>query len=142
MMNRASKISLILLLAAMSPAALAADAVSLNTGPSVGGAIFRMIGSLAIVIALFFGAAWLYRNGARFKKPGSNPRKLNVLEARSLGARQAIYVVAYEQQRLMIGVMPQGLTLLTHLPDGQQSETPTVMPVSFGEALMQTLGRK
>jgi len=66
-----------------------------------------------------------------------------VLEAKSLGARQAIYVVGYEQQRLLIGATPQGLTLLTHLPEGTvQSETPTVVPVSFGEALMQALGRK
>ena len=132
----------LLLMAAIAPAAFAADAVTLDSGPSVGGAIFRMIGSLAIVISLFFGAVWLYRNGARFQKPGAAARKLNVLEARSLGARQAIYVVGYEQQRLLIGATPQGLTLLTHLPDGQGSDTPTVMPVSFGEALMQTLGRK
>ena len=61
----------LLLMAAIAPAAFAADAVTLDSGPSVGGAIFRMIGSLAIVISLFFGAVWLYRNGARFQKPGA-----------------------------------------------------------------------
>ena len=109
------------------------------------GAVFRMIGSLAIVIALFFGGAWLFRNMHRFKQPGGH-RKLQVLEGRSVGPRQALYVVAYEQQRLLVGATPQGMTLLTHLPDaapepeGEQRER--IVSVSFGEALMQALGRK
>jgi flagellar biogenesis protein FliO len=66
-----------------------------------------------------------------------------VLEAKSLGARQAIYVVGFEQQRMLIGSTAQGLTLLTHLPDGEeQTEAERVVSVSFGEALMQALGRK
>jgi flagellar protein FliO/FliZ len=113
------------------------------TAPSLGTAIFRMVGALVLVLALFLGAAWFFRNGHRFKGVSASNRKLHVLEAKSLGARQAIYVVGYEQQRLLIGATPQGLTLLTHLPEGTvQSETPTVVPVSFGEALMQALGRK
>ena len=115
--------------------------------PSMGAAVFRMVGSLALVIALFFGAAWIFRNMHRFKAPGANQRKLQVLEGKSLGPRQAVYVVAYEQQRLLIGASAQGLTLLTHLPEGEpqpqsQQGTEHILPVSFGEALMQALGRK
>jgi flagellar biogenesis protein FliO len=66
-----------------------------------------------------------------------------VLEGKSLGPRQALYVVAYEQQRLLIGASAQGLTLLTHLPEGEaQAVAERVVPVPFGEALMQALGRK
>ena len=111
--------------------------------PSMGAALFRMIGSLAIVIALFFAGAWVFRNLHRFKATGPNNRKLQVLEGKSIGPRQAVYVVAYEQQRLLIGAGPQGLTLLTHLPEGAaQPEGERIVPVSFGEALMQALGRK
>ena len=121
--------------------------------PSMGVAIFRMVGSLAIVIALFFAAAWVFRNMHRFKVPGAATRKLQVLEAKSLGARQAVYVVGYEQQRLLIGATPQGLTLLTHLPNlpegapqaqeqVEQAAGQRILPVSFGEALLQALGRK
>ena len=114
--------------------------------PSMGAAVFRMVGSLALVIALFFGAAWIFRNMHRFKAPGANQRKLQVLEGKSLGPRQAVYVVAYEQQRLLIGASAQGLTLLTHLPEGEpqplSQSTERILPVSFGEALMQALGRK
>ena len=111
--------------------------------PSVGAAVFRMIGSLAVVIALFFAGAWVFRNFHRFKSAGSPQRKLHVLEGKSLGPRQAVYVVAYEQQRLLIGASTQGLTLLTHLPEGTpQPETERIVPVSFGEALLQAIGRK
>ncbi len=113
-----------------------------NSG-SIGMAVFRMIGSLALVVALFFAGAWLFRNMHRFQKAGAPQRKLQVLEAKSLGTRQAIYVVAFEQQRLLIGSTAQGLTLLTHLPDGApQSEAERIVPVSFGDVLMQALGRK
>ena len=111
--------------------------------PSMGVAIFRMVGSLAIVIALFFVGAWLFRNMHRFKNKRMNERKLQVLEGKSIGPRQAIYVVAYEEQRLLIGSTAQGITLLTHLPEGTpQPAGERIVPVSFGEALMQALGRK
>ena len=111
--------------------------------PSMGVAVFRMVGSLAIVIALFFAGAWIFRNSHRFSRAANQQRKLQVLEARSLGPRQAVYVVAYEQQRLLIGSSSQGLSLLTQLPDGAaQPDGERIVPVSFGEALMQALGRK
>ena len=121
----------------------AQDKAGTATFPSMGVAIFRMVGSLAIVIALFFVGAWLFRNMHRFKNNGANQRKLQVLEGKSIGPRQAIYVVAYEEQRLLIGSTAQGLTLLTHLPEGApQPAGERIVPVSFGEALMQALGRK
>ena len=116
------------------------------TPPSMGATVLRMIGALLLVLTLFFAAAWLFRNGHKFKSSRGVERKLQVLEAKSLGPRQAVYVIGYEQQRLLIGATQQGLTLLTHLPDGQQAPEPAAAPsliqVSFGEALMQALGRK
>ena len=115
----------------------------LPTPSSFAVSLLRMIGSLAFVVGLFFAGAWLFRNMHRFRSQTGAQRKLQVLEAKSLGARQAIYVVAFEQQRLLIGSTAQGLTLLTHLPDGTpQNETERIVPVSFGEALLQALGRK
>lgn len=109
----------------------------------MGAALIRMMGALVLVLTLFFAAAWMFRNGHKFKSARGAQRKLQVIEAKSLGPKQAIYVIGYEQQRLLIGATQQGLTLLSHLPEGQ--ETPAENPliqVSFGEALMQALGRK
>jgi flagellar biosynthetic protein FliO len=137
------RLGLLLLTLVFTFGAETAPAVQTFTAPSMGAAVFRMIGALVFVLALFFGAAWLFRNGHRFKGGTHANRKLQVLEAKSLGPRQAIYVVGYEQQRLLIGATAQGLTLLTHLPEGAaQSQEQTVVPVSFGEALMHALGRK
>jgi flagellar protein FliO/FliZ len=140
------KIFKLLLLLFTLVVALGAENNSAVAMPSMGTAVFRMIGSLALVIALFFAAAWIFRNMHRFKAAGANQRKLQVLEGKSLGPRQAVYVVAYEQQRLLIGASAQGLTLLTHLPEGEPQAQPQgterILPVSFGEALMQALGRK
>ena len=111
--------------------------------PSVGVALLRMVGSLGLVIALFFAGVWCFRNMHRLKGPAGAARKLQVLEGKSLGPRQAVYVVAYEQQRLLIGASAQGLTLLTHLPEGAPvPDGERIVSVSFGEALMQALGRK
>jgi flagellar biogenesis protein FliO len=134
---------LLVMLATTLPAA-AAESSTFGNGPSMTVAIFRMLGSLALVIALFFGAAWLFKNGPRLKATSVSQRKLQILEAKSLGARQAVYVVGYENQRMLIGSTANGLTLLTHLPEGTALEPSTerIVPVSFGEALMQALGRK
>jgi flagellar protein FliO/FliZ len=145
------KIFKLLLLVFTLAVALGAEKASAPAAvPSVGAAVFRMVGSLALVIALFFAAAWIFRNLHRFKAKGADYRKLQVLEAKSLGQRQAVYVVAYEQQRLLIGASAQGLTLLTHLPEGEpqlpsqapSQSTERILPVSFGEALLHALGRK
>jgi len=138
-----------LALFAVLPACAAGNAApsvpTLPPNPSVGAALFRMAGSLMIVIALFFAAVWVFRNMHRFKAPGAKTRerKLQVLEGKTLGPRQAVYVVAYEQQRLLIGATAQGISLLTHLPEGSPApEGEAIVPVSFGEALMHALGRK
>jgi flagellar protein FliO/FliZ len=120
-----------------------ASSVTLPATHSVGAALFRMLGSLALVIALFFAGVWLFRNMHRLNARRGGQRKLQVMEGKSLGPRQAVYVVAYEQQRLLLGATPQGITLLTHLPEGPvEAEGERIVPVSFGDALMQALGRK
>jgi flagellar protein FliO/FliZ len=125
--------------------ACAADPVTLKpvAAPSATASLFRMFGSLLFVVAIFFAGAWLFRNMHRLRGQAGPARKLQVLEARSLGVRQSIYVVGFEQQRMLIGSTPQGLTLLTHLPDGApQPEGERIVSAPFGEALLQALVRK
>ena len=115
------------------------------SGSSAAAAVFRMLGALCLVLALFFGGAWVFRNWARLDpRRGGPQRKLHVLEARSLGARQSLVVVAYDKQRFLVGSTPQGLTLLSALPDTEEvaGETPAFVPLPFPDALMQALGRK
>ena len=88
--------------------------------PDMGASMLRVGGALVLVIAIFLGGVWLFKNWQRLTlRQGAAP-KLNVLEVRSLGQRQAIYVVGYEQQRLLLASSTAGITLLSHLPSADE----------------------
>jgi flagellar biosynthetic protein FliO len=111
--------------------------------PSAGPSLLRVLGALALVLGLFLGAVWLFRNGRSLAfRRGQAPR-LNVLESRSLGSRHAIYVVGYEQQRFLLGSTPAGINLLSHLPDASEAEEPqtdrSAAGLPFADALARVL---
>ena len=119
-----------------------AGPVAQAAAPDVAFSFVRVLGALALVIAIFLAAAWVFRNWHRLTaKKGCAP-KLNVLEVKSLGHRHALYVVGYEQQRFLISSAPSGVSLLTHLPVGD-ADAPAAAPLaSFPETLLHALGRK
>ena len=111
--------------------------------PDAGPSLLRVLGALALVLGLFLGGAWLLRNG-RFSVFGqSRSARLNLLETRSLGGRQALHVVAYGQERFLIGSTPAGINLLSHLAPPQEGEdSPPAQPTAsmpFAQALAQVL---
>ncbi len=117
--------------------------------PSIGVSFLRLLGALALVLALFFAGIWIFRNWQRLSHHEGQGPKLSVLETKSLGHRQALHVVAYDQQRLLISSTPSGLTLLTHLPttDSEivnRSTKPTLPfpQFTFVEALQNVISRK
>jgi flagellar biosynthetic protein FliO len=111
--------------------------------PDAGLSLLRVIGSLGLVLALFFGAVWCFKNWQRLAAQKGRVPKLRVLEVRSLGHRQALYLVACEQQRLLVASSPAGVTLLAHLPEGDATDSSTgaALP-SFAEALQRVLAPK
>ncbi len=117
--------------------------LSSSSLPDAGPSLLRVLGALALVLGLFLGGAWLVRNG-RFSVFGpSRSARLNLLETRSLGGRQALHVVAYGQERFLIGSTPAGINLLSHLAPPQEGEesapNPTAGPIPFAQALAQVL---
>jgi flagellar biogenesis protein FliO len=119
----------------------ASPTASAVTPPEVSFSVFRVLGALALVLALFFGGVWLFRNWQRFIVRNGGAPKLNVLEVKALGNRQALYVVAYEEQRLLLSSSPTGVALVTHLPNSDTALEP-MSRVSFAESLQQMLSRK
>jgi flagellar biogenesis protein FliO len=114
--------------------------------PDVGASLLRVFGALGLVIGLFLGGVWLFRNWQRLAlRRGGNVPRLNVLEVRSLGGRHALYVVGYEQERFLLASSPAGINLLSHLPSADEvaptSEAPA-QSVSFPQALAQMLKGK
>ena len=111
--------------------------------PGVGFSLLRIFGALVLVLALFLAGVWLYRHWQRLTLSRGRAPKLNLLEVKALGNRHALYVVGYEQQRLLIASSPTGVTLLTHLPEGDADETTMAAPgPSFARALQQVMGPK
>jgi len=102
------------------------DLPALNLHPDSDGftAVLRVFGALALIIGLFLAGVWLFRNWQRLSLQRGGRPKLNILETRPLGGRQALYVVGYEQARFLIGASPAGLSLLSHLPEAAPEEIP------------------
>jgi flagellar biogenesis protein FliO len=130
----------------------AANALSIpGTLPDTGASILRVLGALVLVISLFLGGVWLFRNWQRLAVRKGRAPRLSVLEVKSLGQRQAIYVVGYQQQRILLASSPAGITLLTHLPEEEEAKTAAAtatgsaapaVRMSFAEAFQQVLSRR
>lgn len=122
------------------------NVVAITPGlPEVGSSFVRMMAGLAFVLALFFGGVWVFRNWQRVARV-RNRSRLNVFEARSLGPRQALYVVGYEQQRFLVAATPAGISLVSALPESSaEAAVDTTMPsvaTPFAQILQNVLGRK
>lgn len=110
--------------------------------PDMGVSLLRVGGALVTVLALFLAGVWLFKNWQRLTMRRGTAPKLNVLEVRPLGQRQAIYVVAYEQQRLLLASSSAGVTLLSHLPSADPEVIEEAPKLSFAQAFQQVLARK
>lgn len=113
--------------------------------PSPLASLGRVMLMLAVVLTIFIGGVWLFRNWQRFTVPGGRAPKLNVLESRSLGGRHAIYVIGYENERLLISSSPSGINLLTHLQPSEETaadEKPIAPAPTFAATLAQMLKGK
>jgi len=137
------------LIAIQATAQLTNSAAAPLTAPSLPDtnlSVIRVFGALALVIGIFLGGVWLFRNWQRlaFKRGGAP--KLNLLETRSLGGRQSIHVIGYEQERFLIAASPNGINLLSHLPTTSEVEPAAQEKISatpsFAQALSQVIKGK
>jgi len=129
--------------AAAASTNLFSSALNSPSLPDAGPSLLRVLGALALVLGLFLGGVWLVRNGRFNGLTRGRAARLNVLESRSLGARQALYVVGYGQERFLIGSTPAGINLLSHLASASESEadlsSQPAANLSFSQALSQVL---
>jgi flagellar biogenesis protein FliO len=114
--------------------------------PDAGLSLLRVFGALALVIGVFLGGAWLIKNWQRLATQRGRAPKLNILETRSLGGRHSVSVIGYEQERFLIATSPNGVNLLSHLPNAVEGEAAATEknppPPSFAQALAQVLKGK
>ena len=131
------------LLSLKAAAATSAEAVGVEPVSSFGASLVRVLGALALVFAIFFAGIWLLRNWQRLLVKRGVASKLRIVEAKSLGQRQTIFVVGYENQRMLIASSPTGVTLLAPLPPAE-SEPAAVAgpPPAFSEILRKVWSGK
>ena len=139
--------ALLLLFALTQPAfSQVTNSLTLHSDlPQVGLSAIRTLAALALVLAVFFGGVWLFRNGQRLAWRKICAPRLSILESRPLGNRFALYVVGYKQQRMLIGSSPAGISLLCQLPAEEEAPAPSaasLKPTSFKSCLQEMLQRK
>jgi flagellar biogenesis protein FliO len=132
----------LLLVAADLPAATATNLSLSGPGlPEVGFSVLRMLGALVLVLALFLAGVWGYKHWQRVALYKGRAPKLNLLEVKPLGSRHALYVVAYEQQRMLLATSPMGIQFLTHLPPADAGDVLVPVP-SFEQTLQDAVATK
>ena len=84
--------------------------------------ILQLLGILFFLIAAAYAYRRLTASSACFSKKGKMGRNLEILETRPLGNRQFLLVVAYEHEKFLVGIHPNGMQFLSKLnTNGSQS---------------------
>jgi flagellar protein FliO/FliZ len=91
--------------------------VSLLPGSDAWSALRGLV-AVFVVLALVALCAWLVRRGALGSLGRRGPSAVRVETAVPLGERRSLLVVAVEGRRLLLGVTPQQVTLVTELGPG------------------------
>lgn len=143
-----------LILAIPGSAVAAAPIVSTNLPPvspalpDASLSVIRVFGALTLVLGLFLGGVWLFKNWQRVTLHRGRPSQLQILEMKALGGKHALYVVGYQQQRLLLASSPGGVSLVSHLPEEEGGASPVGTPApavesaSFVQALQQAVQAK
>ena len=77
---------------------------------------WRMLGALAVVLALLGTGAWLLRRGVLGKRATGG---LGVESMLALGERRSLAIVTVEGRRLLVGLAPNNVSLVTELGRNQ-----------------------
>ncbi len=103
--------------------ALAQPPATDSFGPLTGGSGFRMLLASVIVLGLLGLWAWLMRRGT-FKR--SQQGAVSIETAVPLGERRSLVIVSIEGRRLLLGLTPTNVSLVTSLEP---------LRADFGDAL-------
>jgi len=135
----------LLLLALLSPLlASAAPLFSTNLPPispaipDASFSVIRVFGALVLVLGLFLAGVWLFKNWQRLALQRGRPSQLQIIEMKALGGKHALYVVGYQQQRLLLASSPNGVALVSHLPAADAIEAGPAK-LAAGENFVQVL---
>ena len=84
-------------------------------GWSDGPGLVRTLVSLIVVLGLLGGCLWLIRRGGWQGGLRKGPRPVQIETAVALGDRRQLVIVSVEGRRLLLGVTPMHVALVTEL---------------------------
>ena len=112
-----------LLILFFSQGLLAADTaekeVGVKVSPLGAESLLSTVSGLLLVLALIFGAAWLFKRYGQISMGGKG--LVRVLGGASVGSRERVVVVEVEETRLLLGVAPGQVRTLHVLNEAEQS---------------------
>ncbi len=76
--------------------------------------LFQTAGGLLLILALIFGAAWLFKRYGNLPMGGKGV--VRVLGGASVGPRERVVLIEVESTRLLLGVAPGQVRTLHRLP--------------------------
>jgi len=99
------------------------------TGPEFAPPIWRTLLALVFVLALLAGLGWALRKGLLARRGNS---AIGVETALALGERRSLVIVTVEGRRLLLGLTPGQVSLVTELKP----------PPTFEQAVVRASGRE
>jgi len=93
---------------------------------------WRALGSMFIVLGLAGGGLWAFRRWGAKRLPGSGGTRLNVEETLALGDRRFVSILRADDEKFLIALGPQGVTLLARLDSVEAGG-----PADFAQALVR-----
>lgn len=94
------------------PSVFAQSDVTGLPGPDLLPSLLQTTGAMLVVLALLIGLAWLLRRGVQARRASG---ALAVESALSLGERRSLAIVTVEKRRLLLGLAPGQVSLITEL---------------------------
>ena len=83
-----------------------------------GADLFRMLGSLALVVALMLGMLWGLRQLQSKINSQNSGRRLQIIESLSVGTRQRVALIRVGEREVLIGISPTQINGIASWPDG------------------------
>ncbi|MEN6441074.1 MAG: flagellar biosynthetic protein FliO [Syntrophobacter sp.] len=91
--------------------------------------LLRVVGSLALVLALFFAIVYGLRKWAPSTRRSSPQKAMEVLSKHSFGPRHHLMLVKIPGGRnVLVGISPQNISLLTAERDTDDDALPMARP--------------
>jgi flagellar biosynthetic protein FliO len=83
-----------------------------------GADLFRMLGSLALVVALMLALLWGLRQLQSKINNQNSGRRLQIIESLSVGTRQKVALIRVGEREVLIGISPTQINGIASWPDG------------------------